>query len=273
MSVIGKITRRIRMYFYSALWEAGSRGYKAAKKENEALAGQFLKEKGLIKEPGETGLLADKWAGYVKTLFDPSRPEEFYLNWKDSAGAANISANIRDQFSRKYFLYALKKELGKWFKGRILDFGCGTAAASASYLMAYSAEAKLDLADVDNLASEFVSYLIVKHRKFNISKAEISLRGVKESFYDAVACIHVLEHLKNPSEVFMNLADKLKPGGILFIEAPWGGHPEHLPEAPLDWEKNKGAAYLEENFIKKSDLNPFCTLSGIYIKKLKKAAY
>lgn len=266
MQIADKIMRRVKRLAYTAFWSITSAGFAGAQKEIEKQAGLFLAEKGLIKNPGDAVRLALKWDEYVKEMFDPAKPEEFYLKWKADAGAANIAANIRDQFSRKYLLWAMKKYLGKGYRGRMLDFGCGTAAAAAAYVMKFSPGAVLELADVENLASEFVSYFVFKYPLLNISKTEISLAGIPDNYYDAAMCIHVLEHLKNPSGVFIGLAGKIKPGGILFLEAPWGGHPEHLPEAPLEWESGGGALFLKEKFIKKGSLDPFCGLSGVYEK-------
>ena len=47
-----------------------------------------------------------------------------------------------------------------------------------------------------------------------IEEAEIDVR------FDAIICVHVIEHVANPREVFEWISDHLAPGGVLFLETP-----------------------------------------------------
>ncbi|MFH0772828.1 MAG: class I SAM-dependent methyltransferase [bacterium] len=44
--------------------------------------------------------------------------------------------------------------------------------------------------------------------------------AIKHKQFDVVTCIHVIEHVSNPSEFFLLLLRLVKPGGILYIETP-----------------------------------------------------
>lgn len=234
-----------------------------------AEAADFLTEKKLIDSAADIAKQGAGWAGLVKSLFDPSNPEAFYTGWTGKTGSAGIIANINDQFGRYYMYKALAFSLGlnNSFKGTVLDFGCGTGALSLSWQSNYCNEARLYLADVENLSAEFVRYQTGKHPESKIEQTGISLKHLDEKSVDVLICAHVLEHLKNPSEVFATIEAKLKNDGLLILDAPWGGHPEHLAEAPIDWENKGGAVMLKEKYVKVRDLNPYPGLSGVFRKK------
>ncbi len=226
-------------------------------------AKKFLSENNLLYE-SNMERLAEKWLDYVK-MFNPDSPEEFYLGWKGERGASNIVANIFDQLSRPYIASALIEQLGYKFRGDILDFGCNTAAISLLWQRQIAKDSRLFLADVENLARDFVRYEIKKYTEYKTEIVDVNLENVKDNSLDCVLCIDVLEHLKNPSEVFALIDGKLKHWGILILQSPWGGHPEHLKEAPMDWNKRGGKKLLRSNYELIKRFIPF-VLSGIYRK-------
>ena len=187
-------------------------------------------------------------------------------------GAANLPVNIRDQFSRDYIAMALFLLFGPpfTFTGRLLDFGCGTAAISLSFKRQFVPRARLYLADVENLPAEFVRYRIERGGDSNVMFCGIALEEIPEASLDLILCIDVLEHLPNPSEVFALLDHKLRPGGILILQAPWGGHPEHLDCAPIDWVNQGGHNRLEDGYRLMMQMAANC-LSGVYWKRLRGA--
>jgi SAM-dependent methyltransferase len=69
--------------------------------------------------------------------------------------------------------------------------------------------------------------------------------AVKDSCVDTVLCTQVLEHVKEPSQLFSEVSRILKTGGILFLTAPqeWGLHKE-----PFDFYRftRYGLAHLAE---------------------------
>lgn len=42
----------------------------------------------------------------------------------------------------------------------------------------------------------------------------------KQSYFDAIFCMHVIEHLQNPEAVLQNLVNTTKPGGYIIIATP-----------------------------------------------------
>jgi SAM-dependent methyltransferase len=130
----------------------------------------------------------------------------------------------------------------------------------------FAPDAVLYLADVDNLARRFVQWRLDRSVDRHVDMVTLDLEGIPDCSLDVVFCLDVLEHLKNPSEVFFAVDRKLKNGGLLFLQAPWGGGFEHLDEAPVDWEKRGGAARLVSGYRLQSRLKPWGDLSGVFLK-------
>ncbi len=223
-------------------------------------AANFLIQKGLLNDKDDIEKLAKNWNFYVKKLFNSEQPENFYYSWQGKAGASNIAANIKDQFNRPYILHNLAKVLNLYKEPSItmLDFGCGTAALSIAFQDAFAKNSQLLLADVENLPREFVRIM----RKKKVELVDIGLGRVKENSVDIVLCIHILEHIKNPTQVFKLIHGKIKNGGFILLEAPWGKELEHIKESPIDWKIMGGEKFLTENYTKICSLNPFVIWSG-----------
>jgi SAM-dependent methyltransferase len=233
-------------------------------------AEDFLRARALIPSGESVASLLEKWPFHIRTSCKQDAPEGFSRQWYGAMGASNILTNIIDQFSRDYVVAALRPFFvaPHSFSGVILDFGCGAAAISLNWQWSFAPRARLLLADVENLPREFVRHEIAQHPECLAEIHDVSLDNVPDRSVDVMLCIDVLEHLSNPSEVFMLLHRKLRSGGLLFIQAPWGGHPEHVETALQDWESNGGGKLLELDYNCGSRMNDSIAVSGIYLKKL-----
>lgn len=226
----------------------------------------FLLSEKYISKRDSIKRLSKLWGKHsIKELNGLPPSEEFYKKWVGRLGVLNIAANSIDQFKRPYLLRALRENISDNFKGKILDYGCGTASFSLSYQKKYTQKSQVILSDVKNLSLEFVRDYAKRNNKFRIKIVDVDLKKIKDKSIDVILCIDVLEHLKNPSETFLLLDKKLKKEGLLFLKAPWGGHPEHLKEAPLDW-KGYGKNYLKDNYKILKRFNYFRSPSGVYKK-------
>lgn len=203
-----------------------------------------------------------RWNEYVKKHFDKKNPEAFYHSWIDDIGALAISINIHDQFRR----YELYQSLKKYIQPNhvLLDVGCGSAALYWEMLKAND----IFLVDLPNENQKYVEF----KSQYDSRKHVCTLSNLDQNLvFDTILIIDVLEHLENPSQFFVeNVHRRLKIGGLLFIQAPWGGHPEHLPESPKNWSQH-GNMILKENYKLVDTINSLFYythyyLSGVYKK-------
>jgi SAM-dependent methyltransferase len=223
----------------------------------------FLNEHNLLYEP--IAVMKQKWPEKEQELFEKclNHPELHYTQWNKFYGAYNIPANVADQFKRPYIVQKLNKYL-EGFKGKFVDYGCGTASLTLAWHQCFAPDSTLILADIPNIAQDFVKWRV--KNKQNIKVFDVLHDEI--NYVDVVLCIDVLEHLRNPSEIFNKFDHKLKKGGLLFLQAPWGGHFTHLDEAPLDWSQNGGRESLAKNYKQIDKLYWGYEVSGVY-KKIK----
>lgn len=97
--------------------------------------------------------------------------------------------------------------------GSLIDFGAGrgitAAAAARSFDRIYAVELTL------NVLSEVHSHMPLRHK---VSLHD-SLASVPPG-YDAIASMHVLEHLPNMRDLLEELINDLNEGGVLFFQVP-----------------------------------------------------
>lgn len=215
--------------------------------------------------------LHQEWSHYADRHFDSAHPDVFYTSWNGNAGLLNIAANIYDQFSRFELFIIFEKYLNP--KKSFLDIGCGTAAIYWHKACEFSSAA---LVDVNNLAKEYVQFKISKQDIINIKiLLPENLDEMSSASIEQIACIDVIEHLVDSSQIFIQQIDRiLKPGGLLFLQAPFGGGvPEHIPEAYENWVSGGGRDILLNRYDKIEIINPLIELkpgciSSIYRKKI-----
>lgn len=102
-------------------------------------------------------------------------------------------------------LYELKQYVPT--RGRILDWGAGDGA-----WVRLLRKNGFDAWGVDMFSNPEHSNFLLKG----------SLHSVKfeDNYFDAITCLHVLEHLKNPINGITEALRILKPGGIMIVEVP-----------------------------------------------------
>ena len=117
----------------------------------------------------------------------------------------------------------LRRELAPYLRGddRIIEIGCGLGCTVKN----------LELAGFDAQGIDPAEGF----RRF----ADESLRArvapgylgtlPRRSEYDFVLMVHVLEHLRSPSESLAHIRSLLRPGGRLYVEVPNAGAPHAAP--------------------------------------------
>ncbi|MEM9693217.1 MAG: methyltransferase domain-containing protein [Myxococcota bacterium] len=97
---------------------------------------------------------------------------------------------------------------------RMLDPGCGLGALVERVRQTGAQVAGLDLDD---------GTIAIGHQLY--PKADLraaSLEASEERDLDAILLSHVVEHLPDVSRALQQMRDRLRPGGVLFIEVPHG---------------------------------------------------
>lgn len=95
---------------------------------------------------------------------------------------------------------------------RLLDVGCG----NGTFLeLARSAGWAVQGVDFDPLA-----VAAARQRGLDVRHGSIEDLGVAEGGYDWITCSHVLEHVHDPRRLLKGIADRLRPGGTLWLQTP-----------------------------------------------------
>lgn len=208
-------------------------------------------------------LIKKYWRDNQELNFKKYGSDGFYKSWVGLFGISNIIINIEDQLSR-YRVPILNEILSTYCKlgndSNVLDFGCGTATTSFFIKRISNIVVKNHyLYDVLNLPYDFVSYRIYNELSTPLSQVK-DFNTIENNSIDFLFCIDVLEHIKNPSETFINFDSKIKIGGYLTLMSSWGGDCiEHLIEAETDWNKNIEKIGINSRYEKINDFS--------YIKK------
>lgn len=97
--------------------------------------------------------------------------------------------------------------------GHILDAGCGYGLCSAWLAVAYP---RIRITAIDSLSDRVrvAKYVIGSHAQVDV--ADIECLEVERSF-DAVLCIDVLHHLRDPGRTAHQLSASLRPGGVFLL--------------------------------------------------------
>ncbi len=195
-------------------------------------------------------------------------PDKFHAKIVGEEGRKSICANCVFSFSVKYsydVIYSFLSVVNKNIK--CCDYGCANASISFSMLLRDKISF-LTMCDIYHEHAEFIKWRI---KKYNLENKAVwkDVRSITDyDEYDVVICFDVLEHLKNPTEALKSkLYPMLKKGGLLILQAPWGGQVMgHLDEAIFDFYRNGGRKFLRKNF-KKIYAMTSLDISGIWVKK------
>ena len=110
--------------------------------------------------------------------------------------------------------YAEKAEEFVGGPGKMLEVGCGRG----SFLVG-AAERGWDVYGVD-MTPAYVEHAHSRGISVECASAMDAELLSKESYYDAILLLNILEHLYEPAEVLKRVATSLKPGGVVAIGVP-----------------------------------------------------
>ncbi len=100
----------------------------------------------------------------------------------------------------------------------LLDVGAGNHSASKTKKLFPACEYHgIDLdKNFENDEQDFA----VMERFYEMDLTRLQFGEIPDNAFDFIRMTHIIEHLHNGDEVIRKLADKLKPGGYIYIEYP-----------------------------------------------------
>jgi len=117
------------------------------------------------------------------------------------------------KFKRFYFRY-------KNQEFNLLDVGCGYGSPRKT--MKYFKLCNYYGIDRDYCGNDEVDFKLMR-RFIKLDLENEALDEVPNGFFDVILFSHVIEHLQNGTRVLSDVVNKLKPGGVIYIEFPGMG--------------------------------------------------
>ncbi|MBL8849961.1 MAG: class I SAM-dependent methyltransferase [Planctomycetaceae bacterium] len=211
--------------------------------------------------------------GSLDPLPSPSDVASFYPAVYYGRGGSKFSGSIEwlvRLVAARHFQF-LTRQLPPG--ARVLDVGCGRGVALRALARAgFEAHGFERSADAVQGVDPRVQVRIAD---------DLSAADYPEDYFDAVIIWHVLEHVRNPGEVLLEIARILKPGGRIIVAVPnysslqsrWAGsawfhldlprHLYHFPVAALhDLLENSGFACRSEHHFSLRQ-NPFGWIQSV----------
>jgi 2-polyprenyl-3-methyl-5-hydroxy-6-metoxy-1,4-benzoquinol methylase len=167
---------------------------------------------------------------------DTNRLSEYYQSeeYISHSGKSSGGIGFLYKLARSFSLNWKKKLIQKHNPiGSILDFGCGTGEFLNTMHETGWEVTGVEPSDSARLKSE----ILIKQKTYN------SLEAINEKKFDVITAWHVVEHVPDLTETFLNLKSLLKKDGTIFIAVPnyqspdaalykehWAGYdvPRHL---------------------------------------------
>jgi 2-polyprenyl-3-methyl-5-hydroxy-6-metoxy-1,4-benzoquinol methylase len=105
---------------------------------------------------------------------------------------------------------------------KYLDYGSGIGSDA---LVFADAGFEVTLADVADPLLAFAKWRC-ERRGLKVQTIDLKRRQPPERAYDAVVCFDVLEHVHRPLRTLDHINQSMRPGGFLFVHAPFGEDPD-----------------------------------------------
>ncbi len=172
-----------------------------------------------------TGYVENVWCGRCGVGWNQLQMSEaelaaFYAGYTKKTGTADEddllfstpTAEAETLTSSQATFLAEHVEAGR---GRVLDIGCGKGA----FLRAFKSRLpQWQCAGVEPSREE--AALARQDGAIEVYEGMFGAVALEPESFDLVSIMHVLEHVRRPSETLDQIRSVLKPGGLLFIEVP-----------------------------------------------------
>ena len=119
-------------------------------------------------------------------------------------------------------LKARTTDVAQAFKPAYLDFGSGIGSDA---LVFAASGFDVTLADVAEPLLAFAKWRC-EQRGLTVKTVDLKRQQPPARTYDAVVCFDVLEHVHRPLRTLDQINRSMRPGGLLFVHAPFGEDPD-----------------------------------------------
>lgn len=123
----------------------------------------------------------------------------------------NTLKNFLNKFDKKDIRYKFYNSLKT--SSRILDLGCGLGYNS---VILKKIHPFLEIHGVDIIEKTNIPQFIL-YQQVDLDKGSLPYPN---DFFDAIIFSHVIEHLKTPLDLGLEINRVLKKGGLIYVEAP-----------------------------------------------------
>ena len=165
------------------------------------------------------GELTDEWNRMVADSSDPAQVVRFY-NESRAELFEQIAWHSTEPIHHRSLVCA---DMAARLPGRdFLDFGSGIGSNALVFALHGF---RVTLADVADPLRNFAKW---RCERRGISAAAVDLKSetLPRRRYDVITCFDVLEHVPDPLQAVKSMRDALRPGGVLFLYAPFGFDPD-----------------------------------------------
>ena len=163
--------------------------------------------------------MTDEWNRMVADSSAPSQVVRFY-NESRAELFEQIAWHSTDSVHHRSLICA---DLAANLPGSdFLDFGSGIGSNALVFgLQGF----RVTLADVADPLRNFARWRC-KRRGIDVRAIDLKHERLPKRGYDVITCFDVLEHVPDPLQAVKSMRDALRPGGILFLYAPFGFDPD-----------------------------------------------
>ena len=160
-----------------------------------------------------------EWQRFVTDPSDAAQVVRFY-NESRSELFEQIAWHASDVIHHRSPVCA---ELALSLRGReFLDYGSGIGSNALVFGLAGF---DVTLADVADPLRQFARWRC-ERRGIRVREMDLKQQSIEPNRYDVITCFDVLEHVPDPLAAVRRIRDSLRPGGVLFLYAPFGFDPE-----------------------------------------------
>jgi SAM-dependent methyltransferase len=145
--------------------------------------------------------------------------------------------------------------------GKLLDIGCASGYYAVSFAKAGGYARGLDISAASIALAQRRAEREGVAEGCDFMQGDMRSLPIRESEYDAVGMIEVLEHIREQKEAVEQAVRALRPGGVLVLATPHAF--DNLPRWQRFRHRNAPTPETAGVDVRRVDTNPFVTESGI----------